>query len=239
MTEAEWLACDDPEVMLKSLASQAGDRRLRLFACACCRRVWRLVLEGLGRTAVKAAERYADGLAGGRELSAAQLDAERAYQRRWGGAAWDPAGAAARFAMLACLHAARSPADAGAAREAAECARAARRADAVGAGGEEAGERAARGEAKAQAALLRDLVGNPFRPVAPDPAWRTARAVALAEAAYEERLPPSGELDPRRLAALADALAGAGCADRGLLEHLRGGVHVRGCWGVDLLLGKQ
>jgi hypothetical protein len=37
---------------------------------------------------------------------------------------------------------------------------------------------------------------------------------------------------------LADALEEAGCTDRTLLEHCRGGLHVRGCWAVDLLLGK-
>jgi hypothetical protein len=63
--------------------------------------------------------------------------------------------------------------------------------------------------------------------------------LALARKAYEDRLLPSGHLDPERLAVLADALESAGMTDAGLLAHLRHqGPHVRGCWVVDLLLGK-
>ena len=90
-----------------------------------------------------------------------------------------------------------------------------------------------------QAHLLRDLFGNPFRPVALDPSWRTPDVLTLARAAYEERSSPAGTLDPARLAVLADALEEAGCRDPAPLDHLRdGGLHARGCWVVDLLLGK-
>jgi hypothetical protein len=62
----------------------------------------------------------------------------------------------------------------------------------------------------------------------------------LAEAAYAERTLPPGTLDPARLALLADALEDAGCTDGELLGHLRGpGPHVRGCWALDLVLGKS
>ena len=88
--------------------------------------------------------------------------------------------------------------------------------------------------------LLREIVGNPFRPVALDPAWRTPSVVSLAQAAYEERILPGGTLDSERLAVLADALEEAGCDNADILSHLRGpGPHVRGCWVVDLLLGKE
>jgi hypothetical protein len=87
--------------------------------------------------------------------------------------------------------------------------------------------------------LLRDLFGNPFRRVVIAPAWRAPAVTALARGAYDGRRLPSGELDPARLAVLADALEDAGCTDASLLGHLRGpGPHVRGCWAVDLLLGK-
>jgi hypothetical protein len=88
----------------------------------------------------------------------------------------------------------------------------------------------------AQCAILHDIFGNPFRPVALDPAWLqwdggTVRKIA--QAIYDDRA-----FD--RLPVLADALEEAGCADRDLLDHCRsGGEHVRGCWAVDLLLGKQ
>ena len=88
-----------------------------------------------------------------------------------------------------------------------------------------------------QAALVRDLFGNIFHPVNLAPAWRTPTAISLARAASEKRNLPSGELDPDRLAVLADALEDAGCTNLDLLGHLRGpGPHVRGCWPVDLLL---
>ena len=63
--------------------------------------------------------------------------------------------------------------------------------------------------------------------------------VALARAAYDQRELPAGTLDTARLAVLADALEDAGCANADILNHCRRpGVHVRGCWAVDLLLGK-
>jgi len=62
----------------------------------------------------------------------------------------------------------------------------------------------------------------------------------LAQAAYDQRELPSGTLDPARFAVLADALDEVGCADADILGHLRGpGPHVRGCWALDLCLGKE
>ena len=84
-----------------------------------------------------------------------------------------------------------------------------------------------------QAALVRDIFGNPFRPVAFDPRWRTADVMGLARAIYDE-----GAFD--RLPLLADALMDAGCEDEQVLGHCRSaGPHVRGCWVVDLVLGKE
>jgi hypothetical protein len=84
-----------------------------------------------------------------------------------------------------------------------------------------------------QASLLRDIAGNPFRPVTISPTWQTANVVAIAQAIYDER-----GFD--RLPILADALEDAGCTNVEILEHCRaGGEHVRGCWVVDLLLGKE
>src|SRR5262249_39116367 len=80
-------------------------------------------------------------------------------------------------------------------------------------------EIAAREEFPAQAVLIRDSFGNPFRPVALDPAWRTSTVAALATAAYEERILPAGTLDPDRLAVLADALEDAACDNSDILSH--------------------
>jgi hypothetical protein len=81
--------------------------------------------------------------------------------------------------------------------------------------------------------LARDIFGNPFWPVTLDPAWLTPTAVALARTAYDDRA-----FD--RLPILADALEEAGCTDAAILDHCRSpGPHIRGCWVVDLILGKQ
>jgi hypothetical protein len=81
--------------------------------------------------------------------------------------------------------------------------------------------------------LIREVVGNPFRPVAFDPAWRTSTAVALAQQMYDSR-------DFGIMPILGDALQDAGCDIADILDHCRGpGPHVRGCWVVDLVLGKS
>jgi hypothetical protein len=81
--------------------------------------------------------------------------------------------------------------------------------------------------------LVRDIFGNPFRPVAFSPEWRTTTAVAIAQGMYESR-----DFGPMPL--LADALQDAGCEQPDILDHCRGpGPHVRGCWVVDGVLGKS
>jgi hypothetical protein len=84
-----------------------------------------------------------------------------------------------------------------------------------------------------QSDLVRDIFGNPFRPVAFDPSWRTDTTVSLARVMYETR-------DFGAMPILADALQDAGCEHADILDHCRdpNGVHVRGCWVVDLVLGK-
>jgi hypothetical protein len=90
-----------------------------------------------------------------------------------------------------------------------------------------------------QAALVRCIFGNPFRPMAFNPAWQTRVVVSLAQAAYDDRLMPAGTFNLERLAVLADALEEAGCDNAEMLGHLRGpGPHVRGCFAVDSLLAK-
>jgi hypothetical protein len=86
---------------------------------------------------------------------------------------------------------------------------------------------------RVQAELLRCIFGNPFSPVTPEPAWRTSNAVGLAQAIYDDRA-----FD--RMPILSDALEDAGCTNEGILNHCRQpGVHVRGCWVIDLILGKE
>ena len=83
-----------------------------------------------------------------------------------------------------------------------------------------------------QADIIRDVFGNPFRPVAVAPARLTPTVLSLAQGIYADRA-----FD--RLPILADALHDAGCDNDDLLTHLRGSdPHVKGCWALDLVLGK-
>ncbi|HEY1186644.1 MAG TPA: hypothetical protein VGE74_03255 [Gemmata sp.] len=91
-----------------------------------------------------------------------------------------------------------------------------------------------RAERKIHCALIRDIFGNPFRPVVFAPEWRTGTVTALAAQMYESR-------DFSAMPILADALQDAGCDNEDILTHCRaaGATHVRGCWVVDLALGKE
>jgi hypothetical protein len=223
MTEGEWLDCPDPERLLMVVLGETfPPRKVRLFACACCRRWWREIPEQPGRRAVEVAERFADRRESRQALARADEACERFVldtfeddsraRKAVAGSAWvvkpmemtpDAFEASVQAARWMC---------------------------------EVAGEAAAL-EAVAQCRLLRCVFGNPFRPVSLAPAQRAPAAVSLARAAYEERQLPSGELDPHRAAVPADALEEAGSPDE-LVAHLRGpGPHVRGCFAVDLCLG--
>jgi hypothetical protein len=230
MKDREWAASTDPAAMLSFVQANghASERKLRLFACACCRRIWAFLLDGRSRESVEVSERYADGLANREQLASA----------------WEGAMAAARVLGHPPAYAAASVAssDDPSSTTSETAARAA------GPSGIPLWEVRATPEFQAeraiQANLLRDIFGNPFRPPpVRDPTWLTwddGLVLRLAHAAYDDRLLPSGELDPARLSVLADALLDAGCPqDHELLAHLRSqGPHVRGCAAVDALLGR-
>ena len=234
MSESEWLACTDPQPMLEFLRDRASDRKRRLFTCACCRRVWEALTDERSRSAVEAAERYADGLAGREELAAKAEAAEAPASA--------VASARAREAVVSPVpHVTQA-----ALAATGERAEPTMRADATiwAAWATSEATRVPGQERRHQCALLRDLFGAvPFRPIPLDPAWLTwsgGQIPRLAQAAYDERELPAGTLDTARLAVLADALKEAGCTDADILNHCRRpGVHVRGCWVVDLLLGQS
>jgi hypothetical protein len=210
MTEAEWLACEDPRPMLFDLADK---RKLRLFACAACRRIWELMPDDACREAIEASERYADGLITDESLGLLSAAAEKA----WEDTVLKPCGEGGD-AATAALYASR-PSDMSGVL-----------AETLAAAPRTKGPR----ELAAQAALLRDIFGNPFRPAAFDPAWRTDTALALAAQMYDSR-------DFGAMPILADALQEAGCESEDILAHCRdtSWTHVRGCWVVDLVLGKD
>jgi hypothetical protein len=210
MTEQEWLECADPMAMVKFLRGKASDRKLRLFACACCRRIWHLLTDERSRMAVEVAERHADGSATPKEVkdaSDAAWKVEHFFGKGFEGraAGWatsvDPIEASYMTidSVLDTLHSV-----------AARCS-----------------------ERAAQCTILRDIFGDLFQPVPPDPLWLISKAVVIAQAIYDERTYD-------RLPILADALEQAGCHDANILNHCRQhGGHVRGCWVVDLVLGRS
>jgi hypothetical protein len=270
VTEAGWLAAEDPREMLEFIGSRASDRKLRLLACACCRRVWHLA-NAPGRVAVETAERFADGQATGEELEVARRKAtidDRAELTRLRGTAadarenspdWNGEESPASVAHMLVRDAAdftasrptfshlgqvvlydgrRAPAriadavavlqtnstDEGLAQAEHDTTRAS---GVVGLYALSAEERLA------QVKLLHDIFGNPFGTVILDSGWLASTVTALARQIYDTR-------DFTATPLLADALEDGGCTDAELLGHLRGpGPHVRGCWAVDLVLGKE
>jgi hypothetical protein len=254
MTEQEWLESVDPKPMLRFLGKKASLRKLRLFACACCRRVWPLLTDARSCQAVEVAERFAEGQTTDQERNAAwraaaDLDWQITREEGDSDSARELANCAATSAANdddAFLPHDSDEKDFRAAEDSSYCAAVTReheftRETHSNTSLRRNAQKAARTqELAAQAALVRCMFGNPFRPITINPAWQTPTVTSLARAAYEERSLPSGELDPARLAVLADALEEAGCTNPDILDHLRGpGPHVRGCWLVDHLLGKE
>jgi hypothetical protein len=320
MLESRWLDCKRPEAMLRFLEDKASPRKLRLFVCACCRRLWPWLRIDASRQAVEELERQADtarvltptktarelarcGSQVAAERRQASLAAEQEAQTRratawgsiWVGDPPDPsflvrsaaeaeealaneeeASATVRAADLVVSIAEEQRDSRLAAEEAvhvvsygrlsaATRARAARwthRADeeegrpvprskaslrasqaahwieqqeeAARDRAERQDERAAKGERRAQCALIRDLFGNPFRVTTIEPdwlVWNEGCAVKMARTIYDER-------KYQDMIILADALEEAGCDVPAILDHCRqASEHARGCWVLDLLLG--
>lgn len=229
MTEAEWLAGVDPEAMLGWLTRDTGpfgpygdpecqkqkwlERKLRLFACACCHRL-RLEDQRL-LSAVQIVERYAEGELGGTALQNIEWDVNDAVNTVFGTkniyAALAVQQAIREFPVwnsfiAHCLHAGL--------------------------------------KFDVQANLLRCIFGNPFRPVGvlqlPHESighpWLRRKDGTVSKLA--RRIYDDCNFDS--LPVLADALEEAGCEQEDLLRHLRGpGPHARGCWALDLILGKN
>jgi hypothetical protein len=225
VTRTDWLSdarTQPPEVALDILRPTrpglVSARKLRLFACACCRRAWAL-LPKAARKAVEAAERYADGAATLKELRTAE---RRAADRAAANAVARPAVA---YAARAASNAARFPVSASC-HDVCYCARRAL----------EVAGRKLEAETRAQGRLLADVFGDPFRRSEIDRAWlawNDGCVRRIAHGIYAGRA--FGDMP-----LLHDALLDAGCDDEDLLEHCRGeGPHVRGCWALDLLLGKM
>jgi hypothetical protein len=235
MTEEEWLTSADPYELLGKWR-RFDERKLVLFGCACCRCQWHLFTPEFCQEAVTAAEEYADGAISSTELRAARHSLESRYpdifwsevypelKPQW--AAWlatidtigvrefeaeHPLESAPFDDMLAVLKVELS--------------------GSVACALDPIPYEVGRAE---HADLLRDIFGNPFRPVTLSPTWRTDTVLALARQMYDSR-------DFSTMPILADALQDAGCDNDAILAHCRdaSAIHVRGCWVVDLVLGKE
>ena len=225
MTEQDWMTCGQPETMLAHLGAGASPRKLRLFMCACARRVLPAKPDAEMVTALAVAESFADGQAARAALSRARealRKTQRARTRRWGVLYSD------HIRSVPAWHAVRDQIVTGA-RDGTGCAAwSSTRKRHLGYSSMTYPER----EYAAQADLVRDIFGNPFRPVSFAPAWLTSTVKSLASQMYESR-------DFGAMPILADALQDAGCTSDDILNHCRNsGPHARGCWVVDLVLGK-
>ena len=242
MTEAEWLACEDPQRMLYSLRESLSARKLRLFAVACAGQVRRLLSDQRGQAALAFAEKHGAEVARRQGRQAIEVAAQRARNEAYHQTAAAPAGVeqarwrAAANALDAAAQCVGTDAFNAARYSASFSAFAGAWAAQLAAGltsSRELEEEFVLAEQERQVCFLRDLVGNDRRHVAVERRWLTETVAALAEAVYTDRA-----FD--RLPILADALEDAGCTDRAMLDHCRQpGEHARGCWVVDLVLGKE
>jgi hypothetical protein len=210
----EWFACTEPAECFEYLLPQSSDRRVRLFFCGDCRLGWPELSDARSRAAVKVAEAFADGHAGLAELAAAHEAALQAARREPTEAAWWAVAATSPVGFEELYVSGWTQAQRGGVWR--------READWAG-------------RQKRRRALFRDLCRSPLHGGGMDAtwlAWQGGCVVRLARVIYDER-------NFECLPVLADALEEAGCTDNDILDHCRKpGTHVRGCWVVDLLLGK-
>ncbi|MDB5306908.1 MAG: hypothetical protein JWO38_1110 [Gemmataceae bacterium] len=228
MTEAEWPAWEYPTPMLGFLRGKASDRKLRLFGVACCRRIRPLLTDNSMQAAVEGAEQYADGRVGQDEFENAAAEVEAI-------------GNGLRHQCFAELNnSGRCHAVVGETGQLINPVQATEFVAYRKPEPELVASSAAQGvspdtqteDRSAQYELVRCVFGNPYRPVSTDRSWLSTTVLSLARQMYESR-----DFSPMPI--LADALQDAGCDDDDVLSHCRGpGPHVRGCWVVDLVLGK-
>jgi hypothetical protein len=258
MTEAEWLNTTDPTPMIGFVRDKTSERKLRLLTVAACYRVWSSFDDERSRRGIEAAENYADG-----KIDEVQLDdalwaayevseavtysdsGETTYRLRY-----LLAEAARKVAQPPKSHIPETgrvvPYDGWEALVSISEAVGVLHPDTVVQrvpypegdlilpAGIELTDPVSLDEQTAQCALLRDIFGNPFRPVSFNPAWRTDTAVSLARGMYDSR-------EFGAMPILADALQDAGCEDEQIQMHCRDAnqPHVRGCWVCDFVLGKE
>ena len=227
MDDVIWSTGYRVDEMLKCLGSSPSLRKLRRFAVECARRVLPKSPDDVMTQALEVADNFANHAATKRELARARATLQETHEQRH--AQWFPL-YSGHIRSVPAWHATREQIVRGARECANCCAWSSTRMH-----NEHFGVHMTVPveEWTGQAFLLRDIFGNPFRPITLDPRWLTSTVVDLAQAIYNERA-----FD--RMPILSDALMDAGCDSEDIILHCRGdGPHVRGCWVVDLLLGKE
>jgi hypothetical protein len=264
MTDVEWTACTDPDSMIEYLRNNASDRKIRLFVVACCRRIAELMPHEWSRRAVEVGERFADGHASEQERAAAREAAfsvdrlissgqvpEVAKEflfyrdRIIGGANYIHASYAAGFAVdkpgftinpdgVEVFWGVRSAAhDSAHAVADVDLTNDPDRNPSDEDGWWTTDVAAYEAERVAQCELLRDIFDNLFRSITVSRSWLTPRVLSLGQAIYDKRA-------FGRMPELAGLLQQAGCNSQEILAHCcASGQHARGCWVLDLVLGKQ
>jgi hypothetical protein len=212
MTEAEWLTSDDPQKMLTQIRGRGSERKWRFVACECLRCLQGLAFDFDITEILGVAERLAEG-----DAPEDALGEARATVTYWHDIAQNSDGYVAAVADAAL----QDDPQAGAFSALQNAEYFSHEAFGYGIGYHYAGR-------------AREIFGNPFQPVAFDPEWKSDTAVSLAKQMYESR-------DFSTMPILADALQDAGCDNDDILNHCRdaNATHVRGCWVVDLVLGKS
>jgi hypothetical protein len=251
MTPDQWEECYSVKEPLEELAGRGriSDRKLRLFGCACIRGVVRLITDSSSRDAIGLAESFADGRTTAEELSTAHDAFAKSFESAWQSDTSMreyPYFTTREHALLCdalglAEEITRHDFDTVSARDLVDCVAGLVMHSAVTqnewgtSAGDAAAERAFEQWRPGPFSLLRDVFGGLLRPVVFDDAWLTKNgrvALKLAQAIYEDRA-----FD--RMPELAAALKDAGCENQEVLGHCtRTEPHVRGCWVVDLLLGK-
>ena len=211
MTEEEWFATTDARRLLGLSRGKVAGRKLRLFMTAWSRYNWERITLPVVREAVELAEVFADGEASKKQLEALFDECRPViFETPVRYLLWPDSTQMSDCVDGFCLN---------------DFGYSPYRTDDQGL--------TYRAHQVVKAGIFRDIVGNPFRPVAFPPSWRTETAVLLARQMYDSR-------DFGAMPILADALQDAGCDAGDILNHCRDApqVHVRGCWVVDLVLGK-
>jgi hypothetical protein len=222
LTENEWQTCKSPDPLFFDRLNAVGGltRKLQLWGCGAARLVLSFMDDPRSRHAVEIAERYADGLATASECASAHEDAMKVWDERFPNR--DPE-TDSEFAVFVAFQVIACPSDnwAGVATLLART------------GLPSKLEERFWQNVEMLADLLRDVFGNPFRPVRTEERWLTPQIIELAGLIYEQRT-----FD--RMAALGNLIHDAGCNEPAIIDHCKNTpIHIRGCWLVDLLLNKN